>query len=82
MTHAWADTLPSTDVRFYRPFEDKVEGQVALQAKETLKGTCIKHSVLDNRSDAWECKSGQRTLDPCFIKTYVKAKEAICPVSP
>lgn len=77
-----AATMPSTDVRFYRPFEQKVEGQVGLLATEMLEGTCVKHSALDNRSDAWQCKSGNRVLDPCFIKSYVKTKKAICPISP
>ncbi len=70
-----AAILSSTDVRFYPPFEQKYK--VA-----TLAGTCTRHSALDNRSDAWQCRTDQRVLDPCFIKTYVKAKTAICPISP
>lgn len=81
---AWAisSTLPSTDVRFYRPFELQVDGQAAPVPTETLKGSCLNHSIRDNRSDAWQCQTDNRVLDPCFIKTFVKAKSAICPTSP
>lgn len=78
----FAAPLPSTDVRFYRPFESQAEGQAPLKTTETLQGTCTKHSALDNRSDAWQCQVATRLLDPCFIKTYIKTKTAICPYSP
>ncbi len=78
----FADSLPSTDIRFYRPFEPKAEGQVPLQVSETLQGACTQHSTLDNRSDAWHCHANNRMLDPCFIKSYVKTKIAVCPLSP
>lgn len=77
-----ASTLPTTDVRFYRPFEQQVEGQITPQPAEKLRGTCFQHSTLDHRTDAWQCQAGNRILDPCFIKTYVKTKQAICPLSP
>lgn len=76
-----ADLL-STNVQFYRPFEADVPGQITIIPTETIQGECTRHSELDKRSDAWQCQSGERLLDPCFIKTYVKAESAVCPLSP
>jgi hypothetical protein len=73
---AFAAIMPSTDIQFYRPFDAKIN------PTETLVASCSRHSALDNRSDAWQCVAGKRVLDPCFIKPYLKAKTAICPVSP
>lgn len=75
-------TLPATDVRFYRPFESQVQGQAMPVIVAKRVGVCMTHSHLDHRSDAWECVSENQTFDPCFIKTYVKSKEAVCPMSP
>lgn len=79
---ALADLQPSTDVRFYRPFETEVKEQAPLKTTEVVSGTCLHRSKLDNRSDALQCKTSNRVLDPCFIKTYAKIKTAICPYSP
>lgn len=72
----------STDVRLYRPFEKNVVGQVTPVMSEISTGTCSQYSQRDHRSDAWQCQVGERVLDPCFIKIYVKPTQAICPVSP
>jgi hypothetical protein len=80
-TSVSADSIPSTDVRFYRPFEE-VKEQVPLKITDMVKGACTNPSTLDNRSDAFECKTSTRVLDPCFIKTYAKIKTAVCPYSP
>lgn len=63
-----------THIQIYQPF--------TLIPTETIKGECIRHSQRDHRSDAWQCQSGSRTLDPCFIKKNINTHSAICPYSP
>ena len=77
-----SSSFQSTSVQFYRPFEENVSGQTNLVFGKTLKGECHEHSRLDNRSDAWKCQAGERTFDPCFIKTHVTPIGAVCPLSP
>jgi hypothetical protein len=82
LSTAGATTLPTTDARFYRPFEEPVADQAKLVLTKILPGECRQHSMLDKRSDAWQCQSGTQVFDPCFIKNYVEPDMALCVLAP
>jgi hypothetical protein len=70
-----------TILKLYRPYGD-VTDQVVPQVKATLSGACYSQSKLIVREDAWRCMVGDKTYDPCFVKSGPNRTEAVCPQSP
>lgn len=70
-----------TQVNLYTPFGDKAE-QTTVTIQQHLEGSCLAQSSISSRSDAWQCKVKDQIYDPCFVKTYIKRDEVICPLSP
>lgn len=71
------DTL----LKLYRPYGEAT-GQVSPQVKKTIPGVCYAQSQLIIREDAWRCIAEGKTYDPCFVKSGLNRKEALCPKSP
>lgn len=80
---ALSPTAPAveTQVLLYNAFSE-APAQLTLAPQESLTGECLTHSKLSPREDAWRCISGNRLFDPCYVRTYVKRNEVICPLAP
>lgn len=70
-----------TEVLLYNAFS-AAPSQTTLVPAESLQGECLTHSQVSPREDAWRCMSGSRLFDPCYVRTYVKRNEVICPTAP
>lgn len=78
---AFSAMADDTVLKLYRPFGDVVD-QAALVVKQRQPGDCYAQSQLIVREDAWRCRVGGKTYDPCFAKAGTKGAEILCPESP
>lgn len=71
-----------TILRLYKPFSTNPTEKMTNAMQRQVKGQCWQQSQRIKREDAWRCQYEDKTIDPCFIKTYGSHKEARCPQSP
>lgn len=76
-----SNSAADTDVVLYRPFS-QAPGQATLKSSSAIKGECLTHSRKSPRDDAWRCIAKGKIFDPCFVRTYVKRNQVVCPDAP
>lgn len=70
-----------TEVLLYNAFGNSPK-QVTLSPAKATRGECLSRSRLSPRDDAWRCIAGAKIHDPCYVRTFVKRNEVICPQVP
>jgi hypothetical protein len=67
----------TTELLFYRPFEQPSEQKIT-----RLAGECKQQSMRTIREDAWRCEAKGKMFDPCFAPMGNQENILICPHSP
>ncbi|KTD19026.1 hypothetical protein [Legionella jordanis] len=70
-----------TELKLYQPFDDHAQQSPRIISQQ-VQGECWQQSQRIKREDAWRCMAQGKIYDPCFVKQYGAANEAICPQSP
>jgi hypothetical protein len=74
-----APAQAATKVKRFSPWDS--DGNPTVKRYQHGSAECFGPSRVNNRGDAWRCKSGNTVLDPCFA-TPTEDSEVFCITSP